>query len=449
MRAAAALIVVLALAAQSAPRWYERTGYRNRSSRGGSSGTVASMLFEFASSSGVGAGAACACSTVTGLLGEVMTFTRSGSAYCPRRGYATTGLVDGDLVLCSANQPRVVATSDGGLGLLVEGTATNILTQPRDIGAWTPFNYTVASTITPDAGTRIDGSSGGWRVDMPACTGGTDVAQIYLPTTFPSGAVTCTGYFKGAGVGGTTYMWIHDGAADVAGAACTFVDGQWTRCSTTHTFASGVTGAIIFGNNRWGAGGITAPTDATSFIVDALQCEAGSTASSFYTGARTAETPYLTMATALEGDKSWSVSARFERPAVTSTPATTFIPLELMKPSTYNLIRVDRVSNTAQMYAFIYGAVMPSGSAGTIAYTPALTASTKATVVSLRYDHATAKVRTRVDGTNSSEGALTNTPHTGHEMTHVYVGFSPNYSLHGNGIVSSVCVDQTATGCWR
>lgn len=444
-----ALLVVLILATPWRPERAERLGRASERSGAG----IASMLFEFAPSSGVGMGSACACSAPTGKGGEAMTFTRSGTAYCPKQGYATTGLVDGDLVLCAANQPRVVATSDGGVGLLVEGAATNILTQPRDVGAWSNLNWSVAATLTADAGTRVDGTSGGWRVDMPALVDGDDVAQFYLLTTFPNATITCSAYFKGVGTGGTTYMWIHNDNANptsAISAACTFVDGQWTRCSIpAYTFGSGFTGSLVFGNNRWGAANITANTDATSFIVDMLQCEAGSVPSSFTEGTRTAETPYLTMATALEGDKSWSVSLRFERPAVTSTPATTFIPLELMKPTTYNIIRVDRVSNTASMYAFIYGATMPSGGVGTIAYTPALTASTKGTVVSLKYDTAAAKVQTRVDGTSSAEGSLTNTPHTGHEMTRVYLGHSPNYTLWGNGIVSQVCIDQTATGCFR
>lgn len=443
-----ALLVVLILATPWRPERVERIGRSN--GRGGAG--AAAKFFEFAPAAGTGMTAPCACTNPTGTKSEALTFTRSSSAWCAKQGYASTGIADGDLVLCPANKPRVEMTSDGGVGLLVEGAATNILTQPRDVGAWSTLNWSVAATLTADAGTRVDGTSGGWRVDMPACVDGDDVAQFYLLTTFPSATITCSAYFKGVGTGGTTYMWIHNDSASptsAIGTACTFVDGQWTRCSIpAYTFGSGFTGSLVFGNNRWGAANVTGNTDATSFIVDMLQCEAGSVPSSFAEGTRTAETPYYEPG-ALEGDKSWSVSARFERPAVTSTPATTFIPLELMKPTTLNLIRVDRVSNTAQMYAFIYGAVMPSGSAGTIAYTPVLTASTKASVLSLKYDTSTSKVRTRLDGTNSSEGALSNTPYTAHEMTRVYIGYSANYVLWGNGIVSQVCIDQTATGCFR
>jgi hypothetical protein len=133
----AALLVALWAAvtwAQSDPRGrFGRTNSRcaqGRSTRGLSCEDFA--FFEFAPANGAGMGSACACATPTGAKGEAMTFTRTGDATCSRSGLATTGIQNGDLTVCTGNQPRV-EPSGGVLGLRVEGARTFALLRFIDI----------------------------------------------------------------------------------------------------------------------------------------------------------------------------------------------------------------------------------------------------------------------------------------------------------------------------
>jgi hypothetical protein len=103
-----------------------------RSGRGLECSTDSLAFFEFAAASGAGMGSACACTTPTGAKGEPLTFTRTGDATCSRRGLATTGIANGDLVTCAANLPRV-EPSGGVLGLRVEGARTFSLLRFIDI----------------------------------------------------------------------------------------------------------------------------------------------------------------------------------------------------------------------------------------------------------------------------------------------------------------------------
>lgn len=106
-------------------RFASRCG-AGRSTRGLECGGQSLAFFEFAPVNGAGMGTACACTTPTGAKGEAMTFTRTGNATCSKQGLATTGIANGDLVVCSGNQPRV-ESSGGVLGLRVEGSRTSSL----------------------------------------------------------------------------------------------------------------------------------------------------------------------------------------------------------------------------------------------------------------------------------------------------------------------------------
>ena len=81
-------------------------------------------FFEFAPASGAGMGTACACTTPTGAKRETMTFTRTGDATCSRQGLATTGIANGDLVVCATNQPRI-EPAGGILGVHQSSGITN------------------------------------------------------------------------------------------------------------------------------------------------------------------------------------------------------------------------------------------------------------------------------------------------------------------------------------
>jgi hypothetical protein len=93
-------------------------------------------------------GSACACTTPTGAKGEALTFTRTGDATCSRSGLATTGIQNGDLVTCTANQPRV-EPSGGVLGLRVERARTLSLLRFID---YTNALWADVGTPTPTTG---------------------------------------------------------------------------------------------------------------------------------------------------------------------------------------------------------------------------------------------------------------------------------------------------------
>ena len=95
---------------------------------GGRGGVKAWAFFEAFPLGGAGTTAACSTTPPTGAKGEALTFARTGNATCTRTatgGLATSGIANGDLVVMSANQPRVEYDSAGTLGLLVESARTN------------------------------------------------------------------------------------------------------------------------------------------------------------------------------------------------------------------------------------------------------------------------------------------------------------------------------------
>ena len=109
---------------------------------GGRKGTRGYAFFEFAPSGGAGMGAPCACTTPTGAKGEALTFTRASNGTCTKTttgGLTTTGIANGDLVVCSSNQPRVEYDSQGVLGLLVDSAGTNSVLRSQEVNnaAWT------------------------------------------------------------------------------------------------------------------------------------------------------------------------------------------------------------------------------------------------------------------------------------------------------------------------
>jgi len=102
-------------------------------------------FFEAFPSNGAGTSGACSTTPPTGAKGEVLTFTRAGSAWCTNDDYSLT--------LLSANQPRVMRGRGPAapLALYVEETAgQNDVLHNRDgsQAAWTKASLTCAKTAT-------------------------------------------------------------------------------------------------------------------------------------------------------------------------------------------------------------------------------------------------------------------------------------------------------------
>ena len=138
-------------------------------------------FFEAFPASGAGVGTACAGTTPTGATGEAMTFTRASAATCAKQGMATTGILAGDLVELTTDQPRI-EYSGGILGVHHSSAATNLL--PRfiettnaawaDVGtpglagsqasAWAGTYATSAVEFTDNDGAAFEGRSQAFTV---------------------------------------------------------------------------------------------------------------------------------------------------------------------------------------------------------------------------------------------------------------------------------------------
>ena len=229
--------------------------------------------FEFAPASGAGMGTACACTTPTGAKGETMTFTRTGDATCSKQGLATTGIANGDLVVCTANQPRV-ESSGGVLGLRVEGARTNstLRSQELDNAAWVnnvssaPFN----TTVTANAATAPDGTATADRLDVIATTG-TDFSSRAQVAGCPITAQGISVYVRGVSGSGTIDLCNNSTCT-----SCAYVDTSWSRCVGT---------AAVVGLGQYALGNFTVATGVSrptqSVYVWGMDCEAGAYATSY------------------------------------------------------------------------------------------------------------------------------------------------------------------------
>ena len=232
-------------------------------------------FFEFAPASGAGMGTTCACTTPTGVKGETMTFTRTGNATCSKQGLATTGIANGDLVVCTANQPRV-ESSGGVLGLRVEGAWTNstVRSQQLDNAAWSTAGSTPsAPTITADYATAPDGTTTAERLQFPAVTGGEN-SSIFESAACPAAAARMTIYVRGVATSGSICLWANDTANATN---CAFTNTGWTRCQTT---TGGTAASLVLGNLGSIAGCVGANA-AQDIVAWGAQCEAGAYATSY------------------------------------------------------------------------------------------------------------------------------------------------------------------------
>lgn len=175
--------------------------------------------FEFAPGNGAGMGTACGCTTPSGVLGTgaatTLTLIRASSGTC-LKGNTASGIVSGDLVTCSTNQPRVMPGGDGSgaTGLLVETARTNLELRSVefDNAAWvkeagvTVSANDVACPLAPDGTRTMDlvtfaGNSAG-IYQLVAITNNNTVANsVFLSQK--SGGAACT-------------LSVKDGATSVA-----------------------------------------------------------------------------------------------------------------------------------------------------------------------------------------------------------------------------------------
>lgn len=314
----AALFLLVALTADAGSGRFGRFTERcagGRSSRGLGCDDLA--FFEFAPASGTGMGSACSCAAVTGAKGEAVTFTRTGDATCSKQGLATTGIANGDLVVCTGNQPRV-ESSGGVLGLRVEGARTNniLRSEEFDNPAWQRGG--IINPPTPNYATSPYGTATATRVEVTSCAGA--VSALFQDYTGTAATWTASIYLRGTSGSGTISLYYFDTTAGAGDAVqCAFVSTEWRRCSITRTFANtthrvgfGCINAFVTGN---------ANTGAADFLAATAQSEAGAYATSpiptvAAAVTRNAEAPTLTLASSVGPTASIAASMQFPSTAV-------------------------------------------------------------------------------------------------------------------------------------
>ena len=408
---------------------------------------VSYAFFEAFPLSGAGMPAACSATAPTGAKGEVLTFTRTGNATCSKKGLATTGIADGDLVAMSGNVARVEPDSDGVLGLRVEGSRTNYTPRSEEInnaswgdsGSGAPFfpvlNGANAADAPDGVTTAEDFTFGG--------AGWTTTANYsYRVIAGCPGGVSATGsiYVKSIS-GGTTFdVTIQTGAASWSSASCTINTSTWTRCS--HTATTGGTNQFYLGI---GQVGVSTTRSTTRALVWGAQCEAGAYATSYIptTSAavtRNVELAYFTPSGLLTSPLSIAgsiyapaTSAASPNTAIVSVPATSLaegVNLSLLYGNT-NGLRCWNNGNYDQR-AIYYGG-------GQERAWCAIDRASATAADRVRAEWPTGTALTEV--TNGSTGS-------GSTAVAVRIGdFGAAGSSVANGIISRVCVDPDPTRC--
>lgn len=269
--------------------------------------------FEFAPASGAGMGTACACTTPTGAKGEALTFTRTGNATCSKQGLATTGINNGDLVVCSGDQPRV-ESSGGVLGLRVESARTNetLRSSAIDNVAWATTAAGVAApTITADFAVAPDGTTTADRMQIPACpTAGVDASGVNQ-TSATIASPSSSAVFLKANTGTPSVSICMYGLATGTRACTQFAlnTSTWTRAVVPNVTNTGGMNLEIACENRTGSYSGATNTGAADILVWGAQSEAGAYATSYIPTVAAAVTRNADAPTVSLGSGTWSCEA--------------------------------------------------------------------------------------------------------------------------------------------
>jgi hypothetical protein len=357
------LIASSALGQGRFDRFNQRTD-QGRSTRGFEQSSYAS--FEFAPASGAGMGAACACTTPTGAKGEALTFTRAGDATCSKQGLATTGIANGDLVACTANQPRV-ESSGGVLGLRVEGARTNetLRSQQIENAVWaTTVAGVAAPTITADFAVAPDGTTTADRVQIPACpNAGYDASGVNQTSGAIASPSSSSVYLKANS--GTPSVSVCMYGITTGTRTCTqfaLNTSTWTRAVVPNVTNTGGMNMEIACENRTGSYSGATNTGAADILVWGAQSEAGAYATSYIptvaaSATRNAEAASLTMASSV--GPSFCLAASGQWPS-SSVGAVALAQLGTAAP---DLASVGRNNNTAAAFTINATSITPAVSA--------------------------------------------------------------------------------------
>lgn len=430
-----ALFLLVAFAADAGGR-FDRVNTRcagGRSSRGLTCTDYA--FFEFAPVGGAGMSAACACTTPTGAKGEALTFTRTGAATCSKQGLATTGIANGDLVVCSNNNEPRVEPSGGVLGLRVESARTNSILRSQEFNnaAWVlDGTGSTVPTVTANQATAPDGTLTADRVQVAACSSvGSNSVVYQLHATSGTGS-TSSVYCRGNGSTQTIQVCSF---GSTGGNGCTAVScpsTSWSRGVDVRSTTTGTGGVVIGCVNLVSYTG-SSNTGAADVFIWGAQSEMDATYATSYiptvaaSATRNAESPYLTVTAMTAG--TYSTAANFETPYNITSSNSRLVTLYQT-----GIVFSDDYFPT-NYTAFLYDGVISSFMSAT-----AVTTSGR---VGSYYDLTNLGVCVNATCTSTAAARTIN------NITRVRIGVDGSAGSIGqpNGIVTRVCADPNPTRC--
>lgn len=431
------LALVLVLLSQVTPdsrvsRVERVPGGRMEGGRGGVKGWA---FFEAFPVGGAGSFGACSTTPPTGAKGEALTFARTGTATCTATatgGLATTGIANGDLVVMSANLPRVEYDSNGVKGLLVEAARTNL--QPRsqelDNATWgrTAGGSSSAPTIPSTNNTAPDNTATAERLSFSACPTVGDYSQLAQLVATSAVAHSNSVYMRA--VSGTATISVCGFGSTGVCTQCTADDKAWTRC-VLNNWTGAASAYFVAGciNNTAAYTGAT-NTGAADVYLWGVQMEVGAYASSYIpttsaAATRNAETATFTV--------SPSVGPNFSLAATTQWPSAAAFPTTMVSFGTSgaSVISLYKWTDTAAGYNF--------AGVGTNPAVPAMGTTPRRSVGA------------DASGTRSAywDGSSVSAPASslGSAQSLVSIGTSGTGTVQADGIVSRICLDPSPTRC--
>lgn len=448
--------------------------------RGRVSGTAAAAayvpLFSFAPSSGVGMTAACACTNPTGTKGEVLNFTRASNATC-EKGATVTGIVNGDFVVCSTDQARVMPGGDGSgpVGLMHSSTRTNscLRSQEFDLAPWNSAGGGggPAPVVKANVGTAPDGTLTAEKIWFGACpvplsssataqntSVGAAADSVYIKGCIADADGGCTitastlladggpqrldgtaaiGIDGGHGVGNISSCVYSGGACTV----CAYNAATWNRCITTGS-AGGVYNGYGCINDNVSYSGAT-DTGVADILIWGAQHEVTTSPYTYVTSyiptagtavTRATEVAYFNVATDAGSPVSIAATTRLN----TSVTAALAVPVNWAQADDQN----TRIGTLLSMLLskFSCQTVVDGGS---LLQTSTGSATSAPNTLGCEY---TATDRNLcLNGT--CENATPQSPINGVGLTRIYIGSLVSGGSSANNVIKNVCADTTATGC--
>lgn len=380
---------------------------------------------------------ACSCAPLSTTTGAPITATRASNATCSKKGLASTGIENGDLVICSTNQPRTAPDPRGTLGIYAERSVTNSLVYSEQLDQWSAEHSGSpdpgAITVTANYATAPDGAQTAERLQIPAASG-TGISRLYTPgISVTSSKGVWSFYIKGNGTSGTFDFKSTYAVSWAPGTPCTYVADTWTRCQMADTAAT--TSTLYLGVDA--AAGIATAHD---ILIWGVQYEVGgwNVASSYIpttasTATRSADVIYFTLP---DGWTPLTMSVSLT-PLMGAT-SNTYVPLTMSTDATHyyrfaSVAGTDTVQTVAVVgtsRSFTSTATMTLGSPNNLIYN----------IIGGGTD-----LGNSVNGTVGSGSVTSFTPLVT-SSTKVYLGNSTGAS-HMNGITTNVCVSYVAGAC--